>query len=169
MPARRVATSLEPIAYVRSPKRVRARIRPNTIASTMLISTGNGSHPFSTESVVPSALIGAGSVATSLPPLSRSVPPVIPVSVPRVTMNGGRLMRVINSPLIRPRPVPAPSITRIETIVVSVELSCTPSMCWATSAPAIPEKPSIAPTDRSIPAVMITNVSPIARIRYSTA
>ena len=47
---------------------------------------------------------------------------------------------------------------------------CAPAKAWTiTQAPAVPEKPSTAPTDRSIPPAQMTNVSPTASSSTSVA
>ena len=43
------------------------------------------------------------------------------------------------------------------------------NQCAITQAPAVPEKPSTAPTDRSMPPEQITNVSPTASSSTSVA
>ncbi len=113
--------------------------------------------------------MNGGRLVTSPPLLSRSVAPVTAVSVPSVTMNGGSLTRVMIRPLSTPMAVPVPIITAIPASDVSAPELCPVSMLFISTAPAIALNPRMAPSDRSMPAVMMTNVCPTARIRYSTA
>ena len=91
------------------------------------------------------------------------------VSVPSVTMNGGSLIRVISRPLSTPIAVPVPSIAAIPAIEATAPELCPVSMLLHQHRAGHPANPRMAPSDRSIPAVMMTNVWPTARIRYSTA
>ena len=54
-------------------------------------------------------------------------------------------------------------------MVASKELSCEPSMLCITTPETMPVKPRMAPSERSMPPVMITKVWPMARSRNSTA
>jgi len=78
------------------------------------------------------------------------------LSVPSVTMNGGRLILVTSRPLIQPamRPKTTP--------MTSARNPGTPLFA-ASDAMIIVDRIAIAPTDRSIPAVRMTRVCPRAR------
>src|SRR5580704_5662194 len=84
-------------------------------------------------------------------------------SVPSVTTNGGIPARATSTPLTRPNAAPAAIVATNPTATAKT------APPWAagnqeaiTQAPAVPEKPSTAPTDRSMPPAQITNVSPTA-------
>ncbi len=75
-------------------------------------------------------------------------------SIASVTTNGGTRTRVTMSPLIAPttRPTPNPTPTPAQV----------PQPCTSVSAHSTPDNPTTDPTDKSIPAVRITNVIPAA-------
>ena len=85
-------------------------------------------------------------------------------------MNAGRRSFVISVPLISPQAVPARMQTAIPT--GTARLSCgywplivcalVPERCSITSPPQTALKKRMPPIERSIPAVTMTNVSPIA-------
>ena len=100
----------------------------------------------------------------------RSPKPNAIAIVPSVTMIGGSRSRVITTPLNSPHARPERMQTRIPTAMPSVACGYWPLITWSrdpesvsiTSPPATPAKKRIAPIDRSMPAVTMTNVSPIA-------
>ncbi len=77
-------------------------------------------------------------------------------SVPSVTMNGGRLTRVTSKPLSSPAPTARATPMRI------ARNPGTPFSA-ARVAMTIIARMATAPTDRSMPAVRMTSVCPIAR------
>jgi hypothetical protein len=101
-----------------------------------------------------------GTPRTSIPPvISRADPSAIP-RVPRVTISGGTLALVMSTPLTTPQAVPATSPATSPAAIASQP----PPMASITLAAITPEKTSTDPTERSIPAVMITKVIPTAMI-----
>ena len=85
-------------------------------------------------------------------------------------MNAGSLSRVISVPLMNPQTVPARMQTTIPAGIARASCGYWPLIVCAlvperwsiTSPPQTAEKKRMPPIDRSIPAVTITNVSPIA-------
>src|SRR5215216_4069272 len=103
----------------------------------------------------------SGTPRTSIPPvISRADPRAMP-SVPRVTISGGTLALVTSTPLRTPQAVPATSPAASPGRIAPQPSPPTASI---TLAAITPEKTSTDPTDRSIPAVMITKVMPTAMI-----
>ncbi|SRR5581483_4250795 len=83
--------------------------------------------------------------------------------VPKVTMNGGSFSRVIKSPFNNPEPVPTSVPTSVPaTMPELVRLS--PQTRSIVQAPAMPERASIEPTERSMPPEMMMPVMPTAMI-----
>ena len=78
------------------------------------------------------------------------------LSVPSVTMNGGRLRRVTSTPLRKPAPTPTSTPSR------RAGTAGTP-FSDASFAITIMDRIAIAPTDRSMPAVRMISVCPTAR------
>src|SRR6266496_2475340 len=78
-------------------------------------------------------------------------------SVPRVTMNGGRLMVVTRPPFSRPKPAQRSRPSRIARNGFSPELTASLVIAMLPSA-------MTAPLDRSMPAVRMTSVCPMARV-----
>src|SRR6266536_1910406 len=78
-------------------------------------------------------------------------------SVPRVTMNGGRLMVVTRPPFSRPKPAQRSRPSSIARNGFSPELTASLVIAMLPSA-------MTAPLDRSIPAVRMTSVCPMARV-----
>ena len=117
----------------------------------------------------PRVEIWLGRLLISLPPLIKAGAAPTAVRLPRVTMNGGSLRRVMMYPLTNPMNAPSASATAKPTTVVKRLFSWLESIDCMTAPETMPVKPSTAPTERSMPPVRITNVSPTARIRNSTA
>src|SRR5919112_1773690 len=90
------------------------------------------------------------------PPEYSSAIAVKTLSVPSVTMNGGRLIRVTRKPLSRPAPSPR------STPMTSAGTAGTPFSA-AIVAISMVDRIVIAPTDRSMPAVRMMSVCPIPR------
>ena len=91
-------------------------------------------------------------------------------SVPRVTTNAGIFNRDTSSPLTRPIASPVRIATANPTASTMADAVPGPGKkCIIVQPPTIPESPSAAPTERSIPPEMITNVSPIASSSTSVA
>ena len=108
----------------------------------------------------------SGTPRTSIPPvISRADPRAMP-SVPRVTISGGTLALVTSTPLRTPQAVPATSPAASPGRIAPQPSPPTASI---TLAAITPEKTSTDPTDRSIPAVMITYVMPTARTSSTAA
>ena len=78
------------------------------------------------------------------------------VIIPNVTMNGAILLLVIMRPLINPKTKPAKSPPKMGTITGK-------SGFEANKAATTPATATIDPTDKSIPPVIITNVTPNAK------
>ncbi len=76
-------------------------------------------------------------------------------------MKGGRRSRTITKPWNMPIAIPMASVTAI-----AAQIGQPPTISIATTVLA---RPTTAPTDRSMPAVMITKVWPIAMIVHSDA
>ena len=79
------------------------------------------------------------------------------MSIPSVTMNGGRDIRVTSSPLASPNPAQ----TRMPMRIARAGGTLPPT---ASLVITIVPNAMIAPLDRSIPAVRMINVCPIARV-----
>src|SRR4051812_29301617 len=154
MPARRAASRLPPTATVRRPNVVRlSRIQPTTETSAnsqiwMSMPTTSllkkSSNPWtSTICVFLSLMISARPRALT--------------SIARVAMNGTTLPYATNRPLIRPQAAPTRSATAtIQSQYVSL------AIVWvATVVHQTDESATIAPTERSKPPPMITNVMPM--------
>ena len=92
---------------------------------------------------------------TLAPPEYSSTIAVKMLKVPKVTMKGGNLSRVTSRPLTRPKNVPR-AMPRIR-----ARKPGTPLLA-ARFAMNIMAKMQIAPTDKSIPAVRMTSVCPMA-------
>jgi hypothetical protein len=75
--------------------------------------------------------------------------------MPRVAINGWSFILVMRSPLIAPRPNPITTPTRSPTIGGAPLVTTIPTETMTTA--------KVDPTERSIPAVMIAKVIPIAR------
>src|SRR6266516_2398576 len=78
-------------------------------------------------------------------------------SVPRVTMNGGRLIVVTRPPFSRPKPAHSSRPSRIARNGFSPVLTASLVIAMLPNA-------MTAPADRSIPAVRMTSVCPMARV-----
>ncbi len=103
---------------------------------------------------------------TGKPPVQSMVKPRAMLNMPRVATNGGRRNFVMTKPLNQPstRPARMPATMAPKT----VNWTATPNMGRARpflSRPAAkaPAKARIAPTDKSIPPVMMTRVMPMDR------
>ena len=103
----------------------------------------------------------SGTPRTSIPPVISSADPSAMPRVPRVTISGGTLALVIRTPLTTPQAVPA---TRPATSPTPIAPHPPPPTASITLAAMTPENTSTDPTERSIPAVMITKVMPTAMI-----
>ena len=81
------------------------------------------------------------------------------LSVPRVAMNGGSSITVTSTPLVRPKSTPTP---RPAAMLNACEY------CKSKQSAVIsPARPIAEPTDRSIPAVMMTITIPMLMIAVS--
>ncbi len=92
----------------------------------------------------------------STPLLSTSANPRATPSIPRVTMKGGIAPLVMRKPLTAPVAAPAERQPRIPTHHGRSRLD-------VSIAPMTPERASMEPTERSMPADEMTKVIPIAR------
>ena len=107
--------------------------------------------------------------------LIRSPRPLATLKVPRVTMKGGSRRRAIRTPLIAPNTAPQARPAGIASAIAIPAWGNCPSVTWAgvparlaiTQEATTPESISTVPTERSMPAVMITKVSPMASSRVS--
>ena len=99
----------------------------------------------------------AGPIGTGLPFVIVIVTPRAMTSMPRVMMNGCRRPFVMPSPFSAPTSAPAAS-------AASTASGQTTPRGHERGAALIAAKPTIDPTDRSIPAVRMTNVMPTPMI-----
>jgi hypothetical protein len=81
--------------------------------------------------------------------------------VPNVTINGGSLSLVTNTPFRKPQTSPVTIPTKVP-ITRAAPWGLTPPITIITQAPTIPLRAIIDPTDRSIPAEIIIAVIPTA-------
>src|SRR6266481_7652615 len=79
--------------------------------------------------------------------------------VPRVTMKGGNLSRVMRVPLRKPEAVPAIMPMSVPSHIPGVD-SESPPLLSMVHAPAMPATASIEPTERSMPPEMMIAVIP---------
>jgi hypothetical protein len=94
-----------------------------------------------------------GTSRSSTPPVITSEAPRAIPSVPSVTTKAGIFALAMRNPLIRPQASPPASATARPT-KITPQLS--PPTAFIAFAETTPLKTSTAPTDRSMPAVMIT-------------
>ena len=94
-----------------------------------------------------------GTSRWSTPPVISSAEPSAMPNVPSVTMNAGSFALATRKPFSRPHASPDASATARPTRITP-QLS--PPISFMTFAATTPAKTSTAPTDRSMPAVMIT-------------
>ena len=94
-------------------------------------------------------------------------------NVPSVTISGGMFNSATNAPLITPHPTPTSSPTATPTrITPHPELiadAAPPPTAIIVLAATTPENTSTEPTDRSMPAVMITYVIPTDSVSATAA
>src|ERR671912_29107 len=115
--------------------------------------TGSGTKP--KRSPLPKERIGPGIGLSGTPPEITRASPRAALSMARVAINGGRLPKVISSPLIRPAEAPAPT--------PSARARGSGRLATAVAQPkTIPASPSTLPTERSMPPETITKVWPRA-------
>src|SRR4051812_13714873 len=107
-----------------------------------------------------------GTSRSSTPPVIRSAAPSDMPSVPSVTISGGTRAWAVRTPFSAPHARPASSAPPRPTKIVT-QLP-PPSLFIALTA-TTPLNTSTAPTDRSMPAVMITNVMPVASTSRTAA
>ena len=165
MPARAAASEFDPTAYVWRPKRVIAKTIPKKIATAAATTTSQGIWP-NIWPVPTSSTSFVGTLRTSIPPVMMRASPRDMPRVPSVTTKGGTRASVISSPLIKPQASPPASATTSPRMITPQPLPPTASIALAETTPA---NTSTDPTDRSIPAVMITNVAPTDRISSTDA
>ena len=135
---------------------------------TAAISTGTGTQP--PRLVLPNVVTEPGMFEISWPLSSRLASPVAMPRVPRVTTSGGIGVRDTSRPLTAPKAPPASTAAAKPTDTDSRSGPLvTANQCAITHAPTMPEKPRTAPTDRSMPPVQMTNVSPTASSSTSVA
>ncbi len=91
----------------------------------------------------------------TMPPTITRVMPLYAIIVARVAMKSGILSMVIIKPFTRPRKVPTARQTTMASIG-SMEV------CFTSITRATPDNVSVDPTERSIPAPVMTNVMPTA-------
>ena len=106
----------------------------------------------------PRKSISSGKSVNATRPLEMisASPRAIP-SMPRVTMKAGTRPLVMMKPLTAPAAAPAPS----EPMIAKYHGS---SSVTTRAAPVTDARPRTEPSDRSIPAELMTNVAPIARM-----
>src|SRR3954451_20937548 len=164
-PVRRTPSSLEPIAYVYRPNRVWARMIPNTSATTAAITTSHGICPNSRPVPMVSTSLNGTSRSSTPPVISSAAPRAMP-RVPSVTMNDGILALVTRKPLRIPQATPASRPTMTPTMMTP-QLS--PPTAFMARAETTLANTRTDPTDRSMPAVMITYVRPVATTSSTAA
>jgi hypothetical protein len=122
---------------------------------TIIRITGSGTKP--KRSPLPKERITPGSGFSGTPPEITSAKPRAALSIARVAINGGRLPRVMNSPLTRPASAPVP--------IPSARAKGSGRFATTVAQPnTIPASPSTLPTERSMPPETITKVWPRARM-----
>jgi hypothetical protein len=89
--------------------------------------------------------------------------------VPRVTTKAGMLCRAISQPFSRPKARPTASAAAKPAATVSGTAVPPAIRSDMTQPPTMPARPRTAPTDKSIPPAMMTNVSPRASSSTSVA
>ena len=94
-----------------------------------------------------------GTSRSSTPPVMSSAAPRAMANVPSVTMNAGIFALAIKKPLMNPHAMPASRPTTSPATIVPVPL---PPTAFIALAAATPANTSTEPTERSIPAVMMT-------------
>jgi hypothetical protein len=114
--------------------------------------------------IVSMSLIGTS--RSSTPPVMRSAKPSAMPNVPSVTISAGIRALATRKPLITPQPSPEPSAAPRPSRIVP-QLS--PPTAFISLAEMTPLNTRTAPIERSIPAVMITNVIPTARTSSTAA
>ena len=95
-------------------------------------------------------------IGTGRVPVIVSATPERIDSIPSVTRKDGIRSQVTSNPEKAPTTPPKASVKRIAGIQ--------PNPAWSISAPIMPDRLAIDPTERSISAEMITNVMPTAMI-----
>ena len=95
-----------------------------------------------------------GTSRSSTPPVISSAAPSAMPSVPSVTMNDGIFALATRKPFRIPHPMPAARPTRMPTMMTP-QVSPPPTAFIARADTTL-EKTSTDPTDRSMPAVMMT-------------
>ena len=96
------------------------------------------------------------------PLLSTRARPVPAPSMARVATKGTSRAQFIRSALTRPTPIPTPAQMSVPTSSTRASLSWRLTMLFIGNAATTPANPQVAPTERSMPPVTITNVSPVA-------
>src|SRR5918992_3728659 len=129
---------------------------PNTSATAAAITTSHGIWSNMRPTPIVSTSLN-GTSRTSTPPVMISAKPSAIPSVPSVTISGGTRAFVIRTPFSSPQPSPQPSETASP---ISTTPQLSPPTAFIAFAATTPENTSTDPTDRSIPAVMITYVIP---------
>src|SRR3954467_4950538 len=107
-----------------------------------------------------------GTSRSSTPPVMSSAAPSDMPSVPSVTISGGIRALAMRNPFSIPHASPASSATPRPTKIVPQLSPPTPFIALTETTPL---NTSTAPTDRSMPAVMITNVMPVASTSRTAA
>ncbi len=142
---------------------VRSTRSPSTVTATAS-STRLGTTP--SEVPEPRVLARAeGTVRTSTPSVISCAAPRAAPNEPRVTISAGIRALAISRPLTRPQaPPPSRETTRPAAITPQPASVASPPGLSASMvfAPTTPANTSTEPTDRSMPAVMITKVIPTA-------
>ena len=154
MPARRAASGLPPTAKVRRPKVVRLSTTQPMIATSakMMTSSGMPRTSWRKKSVKPGTL-----TIWVLRWAMISASPRAAASIARVAMKGTTPPYATSSPLIRPQPSP----TSRATSTITVQWLPRARDWVARVVAQTDDSATIAPTDRSMPPPVITNVMPI--------
>src|SRR3954465_2373150 len=138
---------------------------PNTTATATAMITRYGTCPKTRPlPIVVTSLKGTS--RSSTPPVMRSAAPSDMPSVPSVTISGGIRALAMRNPLSVPHAVPA---ARATTRPAPIVPQLSPPTAFIALTETTPLNTSTAPSDRSMPAVTITNVMPVARTRRTAA
>src|SRR6266513_2696798 len=155
MPQARAASSLDPTANTRRPNTVRRSTIAASSASASVIQTPGGSTIQAARGNVTSrSLSHVGGTLTVCSCASHLATPRATPSMPRVAMNGTTRSPVMSRPFVSPTNPPAST--------AAVAAAGTAQPAPIPSAATTPLNAIVAPTDRSMPPLMMMNVTPIA-------
>src|SRR5690606_19211970 len=147
----------DPITYAYLPSLVRVSTMCPATATTAMISTGIGSAPMTPW---PSNRNESGAPNTATAPVTISTSPRPTLSMPSVAMNGGSPTTDTSNPLTNPAIAPTAIPPRMPTSGLNPKSAIR-------ITPSTPARAATEPTDRSMPPVMITMVTPTAMTAFT--